>query len=55
MGLAIGIGNGILFTSQKGASSIVPKLILTLCERSTYCENKICTTATLKKLENCKS
>tara|TARA_R110001606_G_C14842901_1_gene585990 strand:- start:24 stop:191 length:168 start_codon:yes stop_codon:yes gene_type:complete len=55
MGLAIGIGNGILFTSQTGASSVVPKLILTLCERSTYCENKTCTTAILEKLENIKS
>ena len=55
MGLAIGIGNGILFTSQTGVSSAIPKLIVTLCARATYCENRTCTTATLQKLEKCKS
>ena len=55
MGLAIGIGNGILFTSQTGNPSAIPGLIAKLCARSTYCENKTCTTATLQKLENCKS
>ena len=52
MGLAIGIGNGILFTSQRGVSSIIPKLIIDICARATYCENKTCTTATLQKIEN---
>lgn len=51
MGLAIGIGNGILFTSQRGVSSIIPGLIDDLCARATYCENKICTTATLEEIE----
>ncbi len=55
MGLAIGIGNGILFTSQTGNPSSIPGLIATLCARATYCENRSCTTATLQKLENCKS
>ena len=55
MGLAIGIGNGILFTSQTGSSSEIPSLIAKLCARSTYCENKTCTKAILQKLENCKS
>ena len=55
MGLAIGIGNGILFTSQTGNPSEIPGLIETLCARSTYCENKTCTTAILQKLENCKT
>jgi len=51
MGLAIGIGNGILFTSQRGVSSIIPGLIDDLCARATYCENKLCTTATLEEIE----
>jgi hypothetical protein len=51
MGLAIGIGNGILFTSQRGVSSIIPGLIGDLCARATYCENKICTTAILAEIE----
>ena len=55
MGLAIGIGNGILFTSQTGSPSAIPGLISALCARSTYCENRTCTTATLEQLENCKS
>ena len=50
MGLAIGIGNGILFTSQRGVSSIIPGLIDDLCARATYCENKLCTTATLEEI-----
>jgi hypothetical protein len=52
MGLAIGIGNGILFTSQRGVSSIIPKLIIDICARATYCENKTCTTAILEEIEN---
>jgi hypothetical protein len=55
MGLAIGIGNGILFTSQTGSPSAIPGLVATLCARSTYCENRTCTKAILQKLENCKS
>lgn len=51
MGLAIGIGNGILFTSQRGVSSIIPGLIDDLCARATYCENKLCTTAILAEIE----
>jgi hypothetical protein len=51
MGLAIGIGNGILFSSQRGVSSIIPGLIVDLCARATYCENKTCTTATLEEIE----
>ena len=51
MGLAIGIGNGILFTSQRGISSIIPGLIDDLCARAKYCENKICTTAILAEIE----
>ncbi len=51
MGLAIGIGNGILFTSQRGVSSIIPGLIDDLCARATYCENKTCTTAILAEIE----
>jgi len=50
MGLAIGIGNGILFTSQRGVSSIIPGLIDDLCARATYCENKLCTTAILAEI-----
>jgi hypothetical protein len=52
MGLAIGIGNGILFTSQRGVSSIIPKLIIDICARATYCENKTCTTSILLEIEN---
>lgn len=52
MGLAIGIGNGILFTSQRGISSIVPGLLADLCARATYCENNTCTTNTLEEIEN---
>lgn len=51
MGLAIGIGNGILFTSQRGVSSIVPGLLADLCARATYCENNTCTTNTLEEIE----
>ena len=51
MGLAIGIGNGILFTSQRGVSSIIPGLLADLCARATYCENNTCTTATLEEIE----
>ena len=52
MGLAIGIGNGILFTSQRGVSSIIPGLLVDLCARATYCENKTCTAFTLENIEN---
>jgi hypothetical protein len=45
----LGVGQG-----QNGVNQI-DKLIETLCARSTYCENKTCTTAILQKLENCKS
>jgi len=55
MGLSIGNGipSGVLNSNR--ASSLIPGLIAKLCARSTYCENKTCTTATLQKLENCKS
>ena len=50
MPLGIGIGNAILFINNIGRSAI-PGLIVDLCARATYCENKICTTATLYELE----
>jgi len=46
------IGIGIWWPTQ---TSLIPGLIKTLCARSTYCENKTCTTTILQKLENCKS
>jgi hypothetical protein len=55
MGLSIGIGIPSGALNSNRASSLIPGLILTLCARATYCENKTCTTATLQKLENCKS
>ena len=55
MGLGIGIGIPSGALNSNRISSLIPGLILTLCARATYCENKICTTATLKKLENIKS
>jgi hypothetical protein len=50
--MGLGLGLGVWWPTQ---SSLIPGLIKTLCARSTYCENKTCTTAILKKLENCKS
>ena len=47
----IGIGIGI--PSMGGG--LISSLINSLCARSTYCENRSCTTATLKSLENCTS
>jgi hypothetical protein len=55
MGLGIGIGIPSGALNSNRISSLIPGLILTLCERSTYCENKTCTTAILEKLENIKS
>lgn len=45
----LGVGQG-----QNGVNQI-DKLIEALCVRSTYCENRTCTKATLEQLENCKS
>jgi len=58
MAMGLSIGNGIpsgVLNSNRASSSLIPELIAKLCARSTYCENKTCTTATLQKLENCKS
>ena len=55
MGLGIGIGIPSGALNSNRISSLIPGLILTLCERSTYCENKTCATAILRKLENIKS
>lgn len=50
--MSIGIGIGVRWPKQ---SSLVPGLIKNIRARSTYFENNTCTTATLRKLENCKS
>ena len=48
------LGNAvaILSSSLAGASEI-DILIANLCARATSCENKNCTKATLKSLQNC--
>lgn len=53
MGLAIGIGNGILFTSQTSIRGVIPELLSALEARSTYFENSTCTTSILTDLEDC--
>ena len=51
MGLAIGIGNGILFTSQTSIRGVIPELLSALQARSTYFENQACTKDTLQEFE----
>ena len=36
---------------QPQNKNLISDLLLALCARATYCENKICTTATLKEIE----
>ena len=45
MGLGLGIG---VWWPYK--TSIIPGLLKALCARATYCENKLCTTATLEEI-----
>lgn len=45
--MGLGLGLGIWWPIQ---TSIIPGLLKTLCARATYCENKICTTATLEEI-----
>jgi len=53
IGIGISIPSGAL--NSNAAGSEIPGLIAALCARSTYCENKVCTRATLVSLQNCTS
>jgi len=45
--MGLGLGLGIWWPTQ---TSIIPGLLKALCARATYCENKLCTTATLEEI-----
>ena len=45
--MGLGLGLGIWWPIQ---TSIIPGLLKALCARATYCENKLCTTATLEEI-----
>lgn len=50
------LGNAVAILSTTIAGISIPDaLIADLCARSTYCENKSCTKATLTSFENCTS
>ena len=49
--MGLGLGLGIWWPIQ---TSIIPGLLKALCARTTYCENKTCTTATLLAIEKIK-
>ncbi len=50
------LGNAVAILSTTLAGISIPDaLIADLCARSTYCENKVCTKATLVSLQNCTS
>jgi len=45
--MGLGLGIGVWWPTQ---TSIIPGLLKALCARATYCENKLCTTATLEEI-----
>jgi len=57
MAIGLGIGNGIPsgILNSNAAGRLIPVLLVTLCARATFCENRACTIATMQELENCTS
>ena len=57
MAIGLGIGNGIPsgILNSNAAGSLIPVLLVALCARATFCENRAYTIATMQELENCTS